>query len=60
MGLVHHLGRDIHNLSHFCHPLRPLLKKRLKFIWTAQHENHFNQTKENIAEATENKHLNLN
>ena len=60
MGLVHHLGKFIPNLWQLCYPLRPLLKKNTKFIWTDEHEKHFTLTKEKIAETTENKHLNPN
>ena len=40
--------------------LRQFLKKNTKIIWTAEHGEHFNQIKEKIAEATENKHFNPN
>ena len=41
MGSVHHLGKFIPNLSQLCYPLRPLLKKTKKFIWTDGHEKQF-------------------
>ena len=41
-----------------CYPLRPLLKKNTKFIWTDEHEKQFTSIKEKIAETTENKHFN--
>ena len=41
-----------------CHPLRPVLKKKTKFAWTDDHEQHFKSVKMNIAETTENKHFN--
>ena len=58
MGSVHHLGKFIPNLSQLCFPLRPLLKKNTKFIWTDEHEKQFKLIKEKIAETTENKHFN--
>ena len=58
MGSVHHLGKFIPNLSQLCIPLRPLLKKNTKFIWTEEHEKQFSLIKEKIAETTENKHFN--
>ena len=60
MGSVHHLGKFIPNLSHLCFPLRPLLKKNTKFIWTDEHEEQFKLIKTKIAETTENKHFNPN
>ena len=39
LGLVHYIGKFIPNLAQISHPLRPLLKKSSKFIWTAEHEN---------------------
>ena len=59
MGSDHQLGKFIPNLSQLCYPLRPLLKKNLKFIWTNEHDKQFTLIKEKIAETTENKHLNL-
>ena len=41
-----------------CHPLRPLLKKNTKFIWTDEHEQQFKLIKTKISEARENKHFN--
>ena len=41
MGSVHHLGKLIPNLSQLCDPLRPLLRKNTKFIWTDEHEKQF-------------------
>ena len=58
MGSVHHLGKFIPNLSQLCYPLRPLLKKKTKFLWTDEHEKQFSLIKEQIAKTTENKHLN--
>ena len=58
MGSVHHLGKFIPNLSQLCYPLRPLLKKNSKFLWTDEHEKQFSLIKEQIAETTENKHFN--
>ena len=58
MGSVYHLGKFILNLSQLCFPLRPLLKKNTKFIWTDEHEKQFKLIKEKVAETTENKHFN--
>ena len=58
MGSVHHLGKFIPSLLQLCYPLRPLLKKNTKFIWTDEHEEQFKLIKEKIAETTENKHFN--
>ena len=59
MGSVHHLGKFIPNLSQLCFPLRPLLKKNSKIIWTDDHEKQFKLIKDKMAETTENKHFNL-
>ena len=58
MGSVHHLGKFIPNLLQLCFPVRPLLKKNSKFIWTDEHEKQFKLIKEKIAETSENKHFN--
>ena len=58
MGSAHHLGKFIPNLSQLCYPLRPLLKKNTKFIWTDEHEKQLTLIKEKIAETTKNKHFN--
>ena len=58
MGSFHHLGKLIPNLSQLCYPLRNLLKKNTKFIWTDEHEKQFTLIKEKIAETTENKDFN--
>ena len=34
LGSVHYLSKFIPNLSQLCHPLRPLLKKNTKNVWT--------------------------
>ena len=41
MGSVHHLGNFIPKLSQLFYPLRLLLKKAAKFIWTVEHEKQF-------------------
>ena len=38
LGSVHFLGKFIPNLSQLCHPLRPLLKKKTKFVWIDEHK----------------------
>ena len=58
MGSIHHLGKFIPNLPQLCYPLRPLLKKNSKFLWTEEHEKQFSLIKEQITETTENKHFN--
>ena len=58
LGSVHHLSKFIPNLAKICHPLRPLLKKSEKFIWTDIHQKHFEYIKTAIANATENTHFN--
>ena len=58
MGSVHHLGKFFPNLSQFCYPLRPLLKKNTKFFWADENEAQIKWIKEKIAETTDNKHFN--
>ena len=57
LGSVHHLSKFIPNLAKICHPLRPLLKKNEKFLWTENHQTHFEHIKTTIANATENTHF---
>ena len=45
LGSFHYIGKFIPNFAQISHPLRPLLKKSSKFIWTAEHENCFNEKK---------------
>ena len=56
MGSVHHLGKFTPNLSQLCYPLRPLLKKKTKFVWT--NEEQFKLIKTKIVETTDNKQFN--
>ena len=58
LGSVHYIGKFIPNLAQISHPLRPLLRKSSKFIWTAEHENCFKEIKTRIANATANSHYN--
>ena len=58
LGSVHHLSKFIPNLAKICQPLRPLLKKNEKFLWTENHQTHFDHIKTIIANATENTHFN--
>ena len=58
LGSVHHLSKFIPNLAKICHPLRPLLKKSETYIWTDNHQKHFEYIKTVIANATENTHFN--
>ena len=41
-----------------CHSLRPLLKKRTKFVWNDEQETHFQSVRNRVANATENTHYN--
>ena len=58
LGSVHYIGKFIPHLAQLCHPLRPLLKKSVKCIWTDEHTKHFNLIKEKIANSTESSHYN--
>ena len=55
---VHHLGKFIPSLSQLFFPIRPLLKKNAKFIWTDELEEQFRLIKQKISGTTENKHFN--
>ena len=37
LGSVHYISKFIPNLAQLCHPLRPLLRKSTKYIWTDTH-----------------------
>ena len=58
LGSAHHLSKFVPNLAKICHPLRRLLKKSEKFIWTDIHRKLFDYIKTVIASATENAHFN--
>ena len=58
LGSVQHLGKFNPNLVKICHPLRPLCKKNEKFVWTENHQTHFENIKTTIANAAENAHFN--
>ena len=58
LGSVHYIGNIIPNLAQISHPLRPLLRKSSKFIWTTEHENCFQEIKTPIANATAFSHYN--
>ena len=58
LGSIHYIGKFIPNLAQIIHPLRPLLKKTSKFIWTEEYENCFHEIKNPIANATTNSHYN--
>ena len=58
LGSVHYISKIIPNLAQLCHPLRPLLRKSTKYIWTDAHTLHFNAIKTRIANHTENMHYN--
>ena len=57
LGSVHYIGKFIRNLAQISRPLRPLLRKPSKFIWTEEHEFFF-EIMNRIANATENSHYN--
>ena len=54
-GSVHQF---VPNLSQLCYPLRPVLKRDTKFIWTDEHGEQFKLIKAKIAETAENKNFN--
>ena len=56
LGSVHYISKFIPHLAQLCHPLRPLLKKTVNFVWTEEHTKYFNNTEEKIAASTENSH----
>ena len=58
LGSVNYISKFIPNLAQLCHPLRPLLRKSTKYIWTDEHTKHFNAIKTQIANHTENTHYN--
>ena len=58
LGSVHYISKFIPNLAQLCHPLRPLLRKSTKYVWTDTHTLHFNAIKTRIANHTENMHYN--
>ena len=58
LGSVHYIGKFIPNLAQISHPLRPLLKKSSRFLWTVKHENCFNEIKARNANATANSQYN--
>ena len=58
LGSVHYIKKFIPKIAEVSHPLRPLLKKTSKFIWTEEQEKCFNEIKDRIANATANSHYN--
>ena len=58
LGSVHYIGKFNPNFAQISYLLRPLLKKSSKFIWTALHENCFDEIKNRIANAAANSHYN--
>ena len=58
LGSVHYIIKLIPNVAQISHPLRPLLNKSSKFLWTTEHENCFIEIKNRIANATANSHYN--
>ena len=58
LGSVHYIGKFVSNLAQISHPIRPLLKKSSRCLWTAEHENCFNEIKTRIANSTANSYYN--
>ena len=58
LGSVLYICKFIPNLVQVCHPLRPLLRKSNKYIWTDEHTKHFNAIKTRIVIHTKNIHYN--
>ena len=52
------MGKFFPNMLQLCYPLRPLVKKNTKFLWTDEHEKQFKLIEEKTAETTEKKHFN--
>ena len=55
---VHYISKFIPSFAQISHPLRPLLKKLTKFIWTETNENCFFEITNRIAIAANNCHNN--
>lgn len=49
LGLVTYLGKFLPDLGTATEPLRQLTKTEVKFVWTEDHQRHFNQLKEALA-----------
>ena len=58
LGSVHYISKFIPNLAQLCRPLRPLLFKSTKYIWTDDHTTHFNAIKTRIANHTKSIYYN--
>ena len=58
LGSFHYISKFIPNLAQLCHPLRPLLRKSTKYIWTDEHTIHSIAIKTRIVNHTENIHYN--
>ena len=58
LGSVRYIEKFTPKIAQVSHPLRPLLKKTSKLIWTEEHEKCFNEIKDRIAHATANSHYN--
>ena len=58
LGSVHYVRKVIPILAHISLPLRALLKKSSKFVWTDVKENCFFEIKNRIKNATLNSHYN--
>ena len=53
---IHYISKFTPNLAQLCYPLRPLLRKSIKYIWTDEPTKHFNAIKTRIPNHTENTH----
>ena len=58
LASVHHLSNLNPNLEKIHHPLRPLLNKNEKFVWTENHQTHFEHIGTTNANATEKTRFN--
>ena len=58
IGAVHYMSKFKANLAKLCLPLKPLLKKSVKFLWTGEQITRFDITKAKIAASTEKIHYN--
>ena len=56
---VHYISKFFPNLAQLCYPLRPLLCKSTKYIWTDEHTINFIAIKKRIANRTDTTHYNL-
>lgn len=48
LGLVNYVGKFVPNLATVSNPLRQLTKKGAHFEWNSEHQNAFDQLKQNL------------